>query len=86
MSRIKVNVQKAEPVWRDRKRNFLGLHWSFTEYTLSEDRLFIRRGIDRQRAHDQPEAERGRHKPVSYSQVFSFGFSKHRHHPLSLID
>ena len=45
MSRIKVNVQKAEPVWRDRKRNFLGLPWSFTEYTLSEDRLFIRRGI-----------------------------------------
>ena len=45
MSRIKVNVQKAEPVWRDRKRNFLGLPWSFTEYTLSADRLFIRRGI-----------------------------------------
>ncbi len=45
MSRIKVNIQKAEPVWRDRKRNFLGLPWSFTEYSLTEDRLFIKRGI-----------------------------------------
>ena len=45
MSRIKVSIQKAEPVWRDRKRNFLGLPWSFTEYSLTEDRLFIKKGI-----------------------------------------
>ena len=45
MARIKVNVEKAKPLWRDRKRNFLGLPWSFTEYSLTEDRLFITSGI-----------------------------------------
>ncbi|MBQ7534506.1 MAG: PH domain-containing protein [Stomatobaculum sp.] len=45
MSKIKVNIQKSAPVWKDRKRNFLGLPWSFTEYSMTEDRLFIRKGF-----------------------------------------
>lgn len=31
--------------WRDRKRTFCGLPWSFTKYSLSEDRLFVERGF-----------------------------------------
>ena len=31
--------------WRDRKRNFLGLPWTFTIYSLDEKRLFIETGI-----------------------------------------
>ena len=45
MARIKVNIEKAKPLWKDRKRNFLGLPWSFTEYSMTEDRLFIKKGI-----------------------------------------
>lgn len=45
MARIKVNIEKAKPLWKDRKRNFLGLPWSFTEYSMTEDRLFITSGI-----------------------------------------
>ena len=29
-------------VWRDRKRNALGLPWSFTVYELGKDRLFMK--------------------------------------------
>ncbi len=32
-------------IWRERKRNFLGLPWTFTVYGFSEDRLFIKSGI-----------------------------------------
>ena len=32
-------------IWRARKRNFLGLPWTFTVYGFSEDRLFIKTGI-----------------------------------------
>ena len=32
-------------VWKDRKRNFLGLPWTFTKYSLSEDRFFIEKGL-----------------------------------------
>lgn len=28
-------------VWKDRKRTLFGLPWSFTKYSLSDDRLFI---------------------------------------------
>lgn len=35
----------AEIIWRDRKRIFFGLPWSFTKYSLSEDRLFISTGF-----------------------------------------
>ena len=32
-------------VWTDRKRNFLGLPWTFTRYQLSDNRLFIETGL-----------------------------------------
>ena len=32
-------------LWHDRKRTFLGLPWSFTVYELTEDRIFIQRGV-----------------------------------------
>lgn len=32
-------------IWKDRKRTFLGLPWSFTKYSLSEERLFIDKGF-----------------------------------------
>lgn len=32
-------------VWRDRRRPFLGLPWSFTVYTLLEDKLLIDSGL-----------------------------------------
>lgn len=32
-------------LWKDRKRPFCGLPLSFTKYMLTEDRLFISRGI-----------------------------------------
>ena len=32
-------------VWSDRKRNFLGLPWTFTRYQLSPNRLFIETGF-----------------------------------------
>ncbi|MBQ6376211.1 MAG: PH domain-containing protein [Lachnospiraceae bacterium] len=36
---------KVEYLWKDRKRNFLGLPWSFTKYRLSKDRLFVEKGV-----------------------------------------
>jgi uncharacterized membrane protein YdbT with pleckstrin-like domain len=35
----------ANIVWHDRKRIIFGLPWSFTKYSLSEDRLFINTGM-----------------------------------------
>lgn len=35
----------ADLVWKDRKRIFFGLPWTFTKYSLSEDRLFINTGF-----------------------------------------
>lgn len=35
----------ATLLWKDRKRTFLGLPWSFTKYSLSEERLFIDKGF-----------------------------------------
>ena len=40
-----VEVRKTETIWKDRKRNLFGLPWSFTEYSMTEDRLFLKRGI-----------------------------------------
>lgn len=34
-----------EYLWQERKRNALGLPWTFTKYLLSEDRLFIQSGL-----------------------------------------
>lgn len=35
----------AETVWKDRKRTLFGLPWSFTKYRLTEDKLYITRGL-----------------------------------------
>ena len=35
----------AEIIWKDRTRIFFGLPWTFTKYSLSEDRLFISTGF-----------------------------------------
>lgn len=32
-------------LWNDKKRTFLGLPWSFTKYSLDEERLYIERGL-----------------------------------------
>lgn len=32
-------------VWKDRKRTLFGLPWTFTKYSLSDDRLFISTGF-----------------------------------------
>ena len=32
-------------LWRDRKRNFLGLPWTFTVYQFDNERLFIDKGL-----------------------------------------
>ena len=32
-------------IWKDRKRTLFGLPWSFTKYSLSDDRLFISTGF-----------------------------------------
>ena len=34
-----------EILWKDRKRTFCGLPWSFTKYSFSETRFFISRGF-----------------------------------------
>ena len=38
-------MKRENLVWKDRKRNFLGLPWTFTKYALDEERLFIETGI-----------------------------------------
>lgn len=38
-------MKRDDLVWSDRKRNWLGLPWTFTVYGLSQDRLFIKSGI-----------------------------------------
>ena len=34
-----------EIIWTDKKRIWCGLPWTFTRYSLSPDRLYIKRGI-----------------------------------------
>ena len=34
-----------ESLWQDRKRIFFALPWTFTNYTLTEDRLIVKTGI-----------------------------------------
>jgi len=43
-----IGVAKKEEkkyLWKDRKRTFLGLPWSFTKYSLDEDKLYIKTGF-----------------------------------------
>lgn len=37
--------EKTGIIWHDRKRNFLGLPWTFTVYEFSNDRFFVDRGL-----------------------------------------
>ena len=32
-------------VWKDRKRIFFGLPWTFTKYALTEEKLYIETGV-----------------------------------------
>lgn len=34
-----------EYIWKDRKRTFLGLPWSFTSYAITEEKLLIKTGF-----------------------------------------
>lgn len=38
-------MRDEEYVWKDRKRTFLGLPWSFTRYRLKENKLIIDTGF-----------------------------------------
>lgn len=38
-------MKRPNLLWRDRKRNFLGLPWTFTVYMLDTGRLFIDTGF-----------------------------------------
>ena len=38
-------MKKMTYIWQDRKRTFLGLPLSFTRYMLTEDRLFVEKGL-----------------------------------------
>lgn len=37
--------QEGNILWKDRKHTFLGFPFSFTVYSVSEDRLFVKRGF-----------------------------------------
>lgn len=38
-------MKRDNVLWSDRKRNVLGFPWTFTKYTLTNDRLFIDTGF-----------------------------------------
>ena len=38
-------LQMSERLFRDRKRNWCGLPWSFTIYSFDEERIFIESGV-----------------------------------------
>ena len=38
-------MSERKILWSERKRNFLGLPWTFTKYTLTEEKLLIQTGI-----------------------------------------
>lgn len=37
-------MKKVKYIWRERKRNAFGLPWSFTVYTLTEDKFLVSSG------------------------------------------
>lgn len=41
----KEKKEKKPILWKDRKRPFLGLPWSFTKYKVDEDRLYLETGF-----------------------------------------
>ena len=38
-------MKRENVIWKDRKRNCFGWPWSFTKYSLDDDRLFIETGV-----------------------------------------
>ena len=38
-------ASQVDYLWKDRKRTFLGLPWSFTKYRLTEDKLILQAGL-----------------------------------------
>ena len=40
-----METTEVKYLWKERKRNALGLPWTFTTYALSEDRLFVNSGL-----------------------------------------
>ena len=38
-------MAKLTYIWEDRKHTFLGLPWSFTRYMLTEERIFMEKGL-----------------------------------------
>ncbi len=38
-------MKKITYIWQDRKRTFLGLPLSFTRYMMTEDRIFVEKGL-----------------------------------------
>ena len=55
-------------IWKDKKRTFLGLPLSFTKYTLTEERLFIEKGLLTKR-----EDEIRLYRIMDISLIRSFG-------------
>ncbi|MCL1789813.1 MAG: PH domain-containing protein [Peptococcaceae bacterium] len=46
MAKPKLQKQeKVVPIWQDRKRTIFGLPWSFTKYTLTEEKFYQRTGF-----------------------------------------
>lgn len=44
-TRRKEDDMETNFIWTERKRNALGLPWTFTKYALTEDRLFVTSGL-----------------------------------------
>lgn len=40
-----MNERKRRKLWHDRKRNFLGLPWTFTVYDLNDEYLRVQTGV-----------------------------------------
>ncbi len=41
----KGQMRRKDDIWEDRKRNWLGLPWTFTRYGLSGERFFVDKGF-----------------------------------------
>lgn len=45
MAKEKLQIEKPQYKWTDRKRIIFGLPWSFTRYRLTDDKLIISTGL-----------------------------------------
>ena len=41
----KEKAEKKTYLWQGRRRNWLGLPWTFTKYSLDEEKLYINSGF-----------------------------------------